>query len=234
MITMGVSSKVGSAQYATTITRLDAAKATAFLAQFLSNPSLELLHAIAGVIAYLYHTRWRAICFHRTTSDLPSVELSSDALYGDNHDRKSSAGYLCKIFGGSVDWKAAKQRTVTTSTTEAELLGVSESVKSFCMWLRIFDKVNFSLRHPLSLLCDNKQTVQLLTKEAPRLRTRLRHIDIHQHWLRQEVQAGRVPVEWVSTENMPADGLTKILPRQSHARFVRQLGLEDIEHLVDW
>jgi hypothetical protein len=227
------SSKVGSAQYAAIITRPDVAKATSHLGQFLSNPSPDHLHAISQLISFLYQTKDRAICFSRNTSELPRVQFCSDASYGDNHDRKSSAGYLCKIFGGPVDWKAAKQKTVTTSTTEAELLALTEAGKSMRMWMRIFDRVMFNPGHPVSIQCDNKQTVLLLTKEAPHLRTKLRHIDIHQHWLRQEVQAGRIPVDWVPTTEMAADGLTKLLPRQKHARFVRQLGMEDIRHLLE-
>jgi hypothetical protein len=42
----------------------------------------------------------------------------------------------------------------------------------------------------LTLYCDNQQTIRLLTQEGQKLDTKLRHIDIHQHWLRQEVQAG--------------------------------------------
>jgi hypothetical protein len=227
------SSKVGSAQYATTITRPDVAKATSHLGQFLSNPSPDHLHAIGLIIAYLYQTRYRAICYHRNTSNLPSVEFCSDASYGDNHDRKSSGAYLCKLFGGPVDWKAAKQRTITTSTTEAELLAISEAGKSMCMWIRIFNQIMFDPGHPVAIQCDNQQTIQLLTKEAPHLRTKLRHIDIHQHWLRQEVQAGRIPVKWVPTDEMAADGLTKLLPRQKFARFIRQLGMEDIAHMLN-
>jgi hypothetical protein len=227
------SSKVGSAQYATTITRPDAAKATSHLGQFLSNPSPDHLHAISQVISFLYQTRGRAICYRRSEGESLCVQLCSDASYGDNHDRRSSAGYLCKVFGGPVDWKAAKQKTVTTSTTEAELLALTEAGKSMRMWMRIFDRIMFNPGHPIAIQCDNKQTVQLLTKEAPQLRTKLRHIDIHQHWLRQEVQAGRIPVQWVPTAEMVADGLTKLLPRQKHTSFVRQLGLEDISHLLE-
>jgi hypothetical protein len=99
--------------------------------------------------------------------------------------------------------------------------------------MRIFDRVMFKPGHSVSIQCVNKQTVQLLTKEAPHLRTKLRHIDIHQHWLRQKVQAGRIPVDWVPTAEMAADGLTKLLPRRKHARFVRQLSMEDIGHLLE-
>ncbi|KAJ6084363.1 hypothetical protein N7486_011163 [Penicillium sp. IBT 16267x] len=141
------------------------------------------------------------------------------------------------IFGGPVDWKATKQKTVTTSTTEAELLAISEAGKSLCMWNRLFDTIMFSPGLPVILQCDNQQTISLLTKESPQLRTKLRHVDIHQHWLRQEVQSGRIPVQWVKTSEMVADGLTKLLPRQKHVEFVRILGIEDIgrflEELVD-
>jgi hypothetical protein len=68
-----------------------------------------------------------------------------------------------------------------------------------------------------------------------KLATKLRHIDIHKHWLRQEVQAKRLRVNWIPTAEMPADGLTKALPRQKHEIFVRQLGLVDIrERLEDF
>jgi len=58
-----------------------------------------------------------------------------------------------------------------------------------------------------------------------KLDTKLKHVDVHQLWLRQEVEAGRIHVNWVPTAQMPADGLTKILPPQKHENFVAQLGL---------
>jgi hypothetical protein len=66
----------------------------------------------------------------------------------------------------------------------------------------------------------------------PKLDTKLRYVDIHQHWLRQEVQAGRIDIEWMPTAEMPADGFTKQLPRQKHEEFVRQLNLVDISNLL--
>jgi len=51
-------------------------------------------------------------------------------------------------------------------------------------------------------------------------------------WVRQEVQKGRLNVEWCPIVEMPADGLTKSLVRQKHAKFVRQLGLENVRQLL--
>jgi len=60
------------------------------------------------------------------------------------------------------------------------------------------------------------------------LPTKLEHIDVHHHWLQQEVQEDRLRINWMSTTGMPADGLMKALPRQKHEAFVRQIGLIDI------
>jgi hypothetical protein len=71
-----------------------------------------------------------------------------------------------------------------------------------------------------------------MTTGAPKLVTKLKHVDIHQSWVRQEVQEGRLSIEWLPTSEMPADGLTKALPRQKHDEFIRQLRLVDISTLL--
>jgi hypothetical protein len=94
-------------------------------------------------------------------------------------------------------------------------------------WKRFCQSIDLELDHELVLQCDNMQTVGALQKDSNLLRTKLRHIDIHNHWLRQEVRDARTSVRWVPTAEMPADGLTKPLPRQRHEAFIRQLGLVD-------
>jgi len=46
------------------------------------------------------------------------------------------------------------------------------------------------------------------------------------------VSKKNIQIEWIPTAEMPADGLTKALPRQRHEIFVKQLGLIDIAKLV--
>jgi len=72
-----------------------------------------------------------------------------------------------------------------------------------------------------------------MTKKTMKLATKLRHVDIHRHWLRQEVQDKRLKINWVPTAEMPADGLTKALPRQKHETFIKQLDLVDIGKRLD-
>jgi hypothetical protein len=225
-------SKVGSAQYSTSITRVDAAKATAKLAQFMTNPSPQHLSAIDRVIIYLYHSRFLAIEYG-IGSSLDPCECASDASFADNPGRKSSSGYLYQVFGGPVDWRASKQLTVTTSTTEAELLALSDAARSAQYWDRLMKHLGFKSDIPVVIQCDNKQTVDLVLNANTKLHTKLRHIDIHNHWLRQEVESGRVNIKWVPTGRMAADGLTKPLPRQKYEIFIKMLGMRDIEAYID-
>jgi hypothetical protein len=133
------------------------------------------------------------------------------------------------LYGMPIDWKASLQRSVTKSTTEVELLALSTAASELQAWNRLFKHIKLDLETMPMIFCDNLQTVGVVTKHKDKLFTRLRHVDIHQHWLRQEVAAGRVLVQWKPTNLMPADGLTKILVRQKHAEFVRQLGLTDVK-----
>jgi hypothetical protein len=214
--------KVGSVQYSTTITRPDAAKAAAKLSQFLRNPGPQHQRAVDRLICYLYTTRYLALQYG-DRGDMESIELASDASFADNQDRRSSAGYICQAYGGPVDWKATKQRTVTTSTTEAELLGLSDAARSLQWWKRFLDRVSFKPSHTITLQCDNQQTITLLTTEHAKIDTKLRHVDIHGHWLRQEIREGRINIKWVPTARMVLQPIRK--KRINPVHSTKQLNL---------
>jgi hypothetical protein len=74
-----------------------------------------------------------------------------------------------------------------------------------------------------------KQTIRLVNADVALLQTKLRHVDIHNHWLRQEAARKKIQVVYTPTDDMMADGLTKVLPYEGHQRFVRQIGLIDIK-----
>ncbi|KID81271.1 polyprotein [Metarhizium guizhouense ARSEF 977] len=229
--------KIGSILFAAISTRPDIAFAVSRLARHNLNPS-DIHHRAADrVIQYLYSTRSYAIRLGRNTqkSNKP-VEIfigSSDASFADNtEDRKSSQGYVLRLYGGPIAWKASKQTTVTTSSTEAELLAASEASKEMIAAGILFKALKIKLNEPLLLEIDNKQTIRLLVEESAKLTTQLRHVDIYQHWLRQEVQNERIKVRWVESKDMVADGMTKALPKVRHIEFLRQLRIEDIRSRI--
>ena len=58
-----------------------------------------------------------------------------------------------------------------------------------------------------------------MIKDSPKLVTKLKHVDIAQHWLRQEVANKSINIEWISTNEMAADGLTKALPVTTQVKY---------------
>jgi transposase InsO family protein len=225
--------KMGSLLYAAVTTRPDISFAVSRLARFNQNPSEEHQQAADRVIQYLYKTRSWAICYgdtERGRDGARAFVCASDASFADNtEDRKSSQGYMMTLFGGPIAWRANKQDTVTTSSTEAELLALSQTAKEAIFLSRLFKAMTLRLNEPLIIDCDNTQTLRLIKEDSTKLITKLRHVDIHQHWLRQEYAMKRVLFRWKATREMIADGLTKALQRQKFESFVKMVGMVNIE-----
>jgi hypothetical protein len=213
--------KIGSLMYAAIITRPDIAYAVAQLARFMVNPGLKHHRAADRVLNYL-----------RATSHLVlelgggnSLEITSDASFADNlPDRKSTQAYTIRLFGGLVAWRSNKQDTVTTSTTEAELLALSQAARESMFVSRIMKGLSIPLANErIRIQCDNLQTIRLVTQELAKLQTQLRHVDIHNHWLRQEVFNGTIEVVYTPSKEILADGFTKPLQQNEFQLFRERL-----------
>ena len=137
-----------------------------------------------------------------------------------------------KLFNGSIAWKTNKQNTVTTLSIEAEFLAISQTAKKIIYLSRLMKSLTLHLSEFLFIECDNMQTIWLLVAEFFKLQTKLRHVNIHSHWLRQEVQRRSIHLNWVSIKRMIADGLIKTLTFTNFEAFVKMIGLEDKTQLL--
>lgn len=224
--------RVGSLTYAAVMTRPDIARAAAQLARFLTNPSPGHLAAANQCIQYLYTTRYLAIVYDGLHGG-EALVIASDASFADDvESRRSSQGYVMMLFNGPVAWKAGLQDTVTTSTTEAEILSLEKTAKESYALDRLLRDISLDLG-PLRIYCDNLQSIRLVVEENQRITTKLRHVDIQNMWLKQEFKKGRFSVEYLKTDQMPADGLTKALSRSKFERFRSMLNLVDVKRQVD-
>jgi transposase InsO family protein len=218
--------RVGSVLYTAIMLRPDIAFAVSKLSHFLTNPSDQHFKAVERVIMYLYRTRWEAIQYGNYNG--PDLTICGDASFADDPEtRRSSHGYIAMLFGGAILWKAARQNTITTSTTEAELLALEHVTKEAMALKRFFKELTIDLGELWTVWCDNQQTIRLVVGKNERITTRLRHVDIQNMWLRQEHAKGSFQVEYLETSIMPADGLTKSLTHQQFERFKLLLNLKD-------
>jgi hypothetical protein len=60
----------------------------------------------------------------------PATLGFADADYAaDKADRKSTLGYVFTLAEGAISWRSTKQRSIATSTTEAEYIAISSAAK---------------------------------------------------------------------------------------------------------
>jgi hypothetical protein len=200
--------RVKSLNFAAVIFRSDIVFATAKLVQFLKNSNSNHLAIANRMIAYLNDIKNLIIEFSRNSSKI--FLYASDVAFADDElIRKSSDDYLFKLYDDLIDWRTIKQITMTTFSIEAELLILSRIAKKTIWWRRFFEFIEYDSMKKLHIRCDNRQILRVLKKEMLKLDTKLKHVDIHRHWLRQEIQTSRINVSWCSIAEMSANDFIK-------------------------
>jgi hypothetical protein len=132
-----------------------------------------------------------------------------DAAFAVHRDMKSHTGGFITMGGGAIAPQSTKQKIVTKSSTEAELVAVSDFSGQF------LEKRNFLAAQgygvpPVTLGQDNMSTIQLL-QNGRTSSERTRHINIRYFFLKDRMKAEELVVVHVPTLDMVADILTKPL-----------------------
>ena len=147
------------------------------------------------------------------------VRAYIDAAYGvHTASGKSHSGCVITLGeAGPVFVKSAKQKIVTKSSTESELVCLSDNA-SQALHLKNFVIAQGYEVGPAILYQDNISTMALMKRGGPGSE-RSRHINIRHFWLAERVEGGEAIVEHLSTKDMWANALTK--PTQG-AQFVKE------------
>ena len=132
-----------------------------------------------------------------------------------------------KLFGGAIAQRANKKDMVTTLSIEVELLAISQTAKEAIYLSHLMKALMLFLPEVFTIKCNNKETIRLLVDKSTKLQTKLRHVNIHSYWLREEVQRQLIKIRQVPTKEMMADGLTKALSIIKYEHFVGITGTED-------
>lgn len=198
---------VGLLNYLVLCTRPDLALVASQLAQFLDKPGTAHWAAFKRVLRYLKRTNDVGITLGGGKVEL---EAYSDSDYaGCPFTRRSVTGYCMLVAGGCVSWRARKQATVATSSTEAEYRAAYEATQEV-VWLRqLLDDFGYQQGGPTTLRCDNQGALAL--SKNPLYQSRSKHFDIIFHWIREKVDDLSIKPVYVSTQDMVADFLTKAL-----------------------
>lgn len=213
---------IGSLMYIAMGSRPDIAHAVSRLSTFNDCHQPEHWVAAKRVLRYLKGTLDYGVSYSRTKDDSLIGYVDSD--WGNcPDDRRSYSGYAFKLAGAAVTWESRKQRTVALSSTEAEYMGISDGVKEAIYLRRFLKELRFENADSVEIMCDNVGAIKLASNPIHHSRTK--HIDIRHHFVREVLETGDIKLDYVPTDDMAADILTKGLPTGKHRNCVRLLGV---------
>ncbi|KNZ48281.1 hypothetical protein VP01_577g7 [Puccinia sorghi] len=240
-------SAIGLLNHIAQLTRPDISFAVSSLARFSVKPGMTHWHEVKKVWQYLKGTADLKLTL-RIKEPTELLQIYSDASWGDDpQDRTSQSGYLCFLFGSLISWNSCKQRSVTYSSTEAELNPLVDSfhegiwLKALLMeiWNIQMDATNHLIDDPdlndqLMMsdeefieklknehLIDNKGLDDKVKKFGSNPKTR--HIDLKTKGIRQEVKHKTIRISLIKTEDMIADALTKPASKKSILNLSQQI-----------
>jgi hypothetical protein len=161
-----------------------------------------------------------------TASKPPKIEAHIDASYGVHPDFKSHTGAMITLGTGAVFARSVKQRINTRSSTEAELVGLSDQV-SQVIWLRNYlTELGYTLE-PAVVYQDNLSTLALVDAGSP-TSDRTRHIHIRHFFVKDKIETNEITAKHLGTEEILSDGLTKALQGEPARAFDAGLGGIDL------
>jgi hypothetical protein len=77
---------------------------------------------------------------------------------------------------------------------------------------------------------DNQKLYQVT---HPVFHSRCKHIDVWYHYVREVIQNGLINLEYLPTESMKADIMTKSLPKVKHEYLLGALGMKSF-NCINW
>ena len=215
---------LGSIMWLQVGTRPDLSFAVNVLSRYQSNPGPIHWKMLVHVLAYIKGTVDYKIVYSPGTSDGLTVSGFADSDYaGDEDNSRSTDGNVFTMAGGPVSWSSKRQPVVAKSTTEAEYYALARACQQAVWMTSWMGEAGLPQESMATLYGDNKGSVDL--SKNTRGVAKAKHIRVNYHFVRERVKMGEVDIIQIPTENNLADIFTKPLPRETHLRFVKAMGL---------
>ncbi|GJY21111.1 retrovirus-related pol polyprotein from transposon TNT 1-94 [Tanacetum coccineum] len=200
---------IGSLFYLTA-SRPDIVFSVCLCVRFQEDPKTSHLEAVKRIFRYIKGTTHLGLWYPKGSGIETIVYADSDHA-GDYVDRKSTSG-VCTFMGCCLTfWFLKNQTALVISIIEAEYVSAGKACQQ-ALWMKQA-LIDYGVRlDDIPIMCDNKGAIDL--SKNPVQHSRTKHIEIHHHFLRDNVQKENISIENVSLEDNIADILTKPLKRE--------------------
>ena len=196
--------------------RPDIRLAVSFLSSRVQSPDEDDYKKLCRVMRYL-----------QATLDLPLrlvcdgsgvVRWWVDAAYTVHSDMKGHTGATMSLGSGSAYSSSTKQKIVTRSSTECELVGVHDVMPQI-LWTRNFLIAQGYQVSDTVVYQDNKSAILLENNGRMSSSKRTKHIEVRYFYIKDRVNQQDIRIEYCPTTKMTSDFFTK--PTQG-SLFLRQ------------
>lgn len=214
---------IGALLYISSATRPDISFSVNYFSRFQNCYNETHFKYALRILKYLYLTKDLKLSYKKN-ENINILDCYVDADWaGDEVDRKSTTGYVIRLFGNVVYWKSRKQRSVTKASTFAEYVALSEAVSELKFVKELIDVFNIKLTKSINVYGDNSGAIYIakngnFTKNS-------KHIEVHYHYVHEYVKDGLINIVKISTDDNVADIFTKSLGREKFERFRAMLCL---------
>jgi hypothetical protein len=157
------------------------------------------------VFSYLAKTADEVMHMKAGGEVLPKVYI--DASFGIHNDGTSRTGMSVMLAGVSIGNWSVRQKLVTKSSTESEVVALSDGLTN-ALWIR---ELLVDQGHDIGAMTvyqDNKSVLAIMKcGRSPKHRTR--HLNIRHFFARDRVLSGEIELVYMPTLDMVADLMTK-------------------------
>ena len=192
-------------------TRPDIAFAVSELSRYVVNPGPQHYAAIKRLLRYLKGTRVYGLLYSLSgTFPRQKLEAFSDSDWAQDPDsRRSTTGYIIKLNGNTISTKSKRQASTALSSCEAETVAMGQAAQELIALRSTLEELGVPVEGPCDLHCDN--TGAIFFAKGGGQYSKMKHINLREHFLRELVQRGQILPRHINTANNPADIFTKAL-----------------------
>jgi len=200
-------SLVAKALYMAKRARPDILLPVSFLTTRVHKPDINDLKKLRRIGSYLNTTKELKLTL-RVNNPL-KLHCYIDASYAVHIDGKGRTGNVVTLGRGSVKNSSTKHNIVTKSSTEAEIVGVSDGLGENLGLMYLMQDQGYDIK-PVVLYQDNKSAITLMEKGRSTSR-RTKHISVRYFFVKDRIDKEEVKLVYLSTDDMLADFYTKPL-----------------------
>jgi hypothetical protein len=196
--------------------RPDLETAVSFLCTRVQAPTLEDWGKLRRLLKFLKRTKDDIRIMG--ADDILKLETWVDASHATHANMRGHTGGTMSFGWGVVHEKSAKQKLNTKSTTESEVVALSEYVPHKVLMTNFLGAQGYELDRCV-MYQDNESAIKMEKNGRNSCTGNSRHISIRYFFVKDRVDKGEFTIEYCPTECMLADFFTKPLQGALFTRF---------------